>query len=212
MADVDPRLSMLEARTLCNCTLDSVLAAASTGELKAYVIGQDWPVTPQRGKEPVLIDEYVELPTSVMRKARGADYVKFKRGTLPSGDAVEFAQEYTLGFGAVWMLREEVEKFKAEHFPSVEPVPQSPVPEAPPSLGPLAELGVSATVGLLAHFIAHSSGKPKHLSDGEPNALQLAQDLEQFLLSKKLETKGFAVITLQKRILEGLKAFKERLE
>src|SRR5690348_16537682 len=69
-------LQFAQAREVCGCDEDTVLAAAGDGEIAAFVMAQGWAA--KNVPEPVW--GYVQVKPEAVMLARGADYLPVTEG------------------------------------------------------------------------------------------------------------------------------------
>jgi len=192
-------LQFAQARDVCGCDEDTMLAAAGDGEIATFVMAQGWAA--QNVTEPVW--GYVQIKAEVVMLARGADYVPISEAKRDPREAtIKFVETQRLPRGALHFLAEDAERFAASN-PRPAP-PSAPAAAAPAVPGPQAERNLERTVAALALLLAKTD-PAQFMDNGKPNAKAIAGAVVAALDEGQLADSGLSVRAIQERILTGWK-------
>lgn len=192
-------LPFADARAVCGCDEDTMLAAAGDGEIAAFVMAQGWAA--KNVPEPVW--GYVQIKPEAVMLARGAGYLPITEGKLDGREPMlNFLETQQSPRGMLHFSREDAERFAANNPRPV--APTAPAAAAPAKPGPQAERNLERTVAALALLLAKTD-PAQFMDNGKPNAKAIAAAAVGVLDEVKLADSGLSVRAIQDRILNGWK-------
>lgn len=192
-------LQLSEARGVCGCDEDTMLAAAGDGKIAAYVMAQGWPA--EGAAEPIW--GYVLVKPEIVMLARNSDYMPLAEARLgPDGSAIKFVEAHKIARGSLYFSARDARRFAADN---PQPVPEAPAVPATSEPGPRAERNLERTIAAMALLLAKIE-PAQFMYAGKPNAEAIAKELVGLLDERRLADSGLSVRAIQERILAALKA------
>jgi hypothetical protein len=192
-------LQLADARAVCGCDEDTMLAAAGDGEIAAFVIAQGWAA--ENAPEPVW--GYVQVKPQVVMLIRGADYLPITEGKLDGrGPTLKFVETQRLPRGALHFSAGDAQRFAANNPRPI--FTNAPAAAAPAKPGPQAERNLERTVAAMALLLAKTD-PARFMDNGKPNAKAIAEAAAETLDAAQLADSGLSVRAIQDRILTGWK-------